>query len=89
MIVDEVQDLSCVGLELLHELRTREADGLLLVGDGQQSIYPGGFTLAEAGISVVGRSVVLDRNYRNTDACCSTRCPWSATTRSTTWIRTR
>jgi superfamily I DNA/RNA helicase len=36
-----------------------------MVGDGQQSIYPGGFTLAEAGISVVGRSTVLNRNYRN------------------------
>ena len=67
MIVDEVQDLSCVGLQLLHGLLGRDADGLLLVGDGQQSIYPGGFTLAEAGISVVGRSTVLDRNYRNTD----------------------
>ena len=67
VIVDEVQDLSCVGLQLLHGLLGRDADGLLLVGDGQQSIYPGGFTLAEAGISVVGRSTVLDRNYRNTD----------------------
>ncbi len=25
-------------------------DGLLLVGDGQQAVYPGGFTLAEAGV---------------------------------------
>jgi hypothetical protein len=66
VIVDEVQDLNSVGLQLLQGLLSREADGLLLVGDGQQSIYPGGFTLAEAGISVVGRSTVLDRNYRNT-----------------------
>ena len=36
-----------------------------MVGDGQQSLYPGGFTLSEAGISVVGRSTVLNRNYRN------------------------
>ena len=40
-------------------------DGLLMVGDGQQSIYAGSFTLAEAGISVIGRSTVLNRNYRN------------------------
>jgi hypothetical protein len=26
--------------------------GLTLIGDGQQFIYPGGFTLAEAGISI-------------------------------------
>ena len=65
VIVDEVQDLNIVGLQLLQGLLGREADGLLLVGDGQQSIYPGGFTLTEAGVSVVGRSTVLDRNYRN------------------------
>ena len=65
IIVDEVQDLTCVGLQLLHAFVGDRPDGLLVVGDGQQSIYPGGFTLAEAGVSVVGRSTVLSRNYRN------------------------
>lgn len=65
VIVDEVQDLSCVGVRLLHALVGDVPDGLLLVGDGQQAVYPGGFTLAEAGVSVVGRAKVLDRNYRN------------------------
>ena len=65
VIVDEVQDLTCVGLQLLHAFVGDRPDGLLVVGDGQQSIYPGGFTLAEAGVSVVGRSTVLTRNYRN------------------------
>jgi hypothetical protein len=65
VIVDEVQDLTCVGLQFLHALVGDRPDGLLMVGDGQQSVYPGGFTLAEAGISVVGRSTVLTRNYRN------------------------
>ena len=41
-------------------------DQLFLVGDGQQAIYPGGFTLTEAGISVVGRATILTVNYRNT-----------------------
>jgi AAA domain/Nuclease-related domain len=68
VIVDEVQDITCVGLRLLHALVGDAADGLLLVGDGQQSVYPGGFTLAEAGISVSGRATVLDRNYRNAAA---------------------
>ena len=58
MIVDEVQDLTCVGLQFLHALVGDRPDGLLMVGDGQQSVYPGGFTLSEAGISVVGRSTV-------------------------------
>ena len=65
VIVDEVQDLTCVGIQLLHALVGDAADGLLLVGDGQQAVYPGGFTLLEAGVSVVGRSTILRRNYRN------------------------
>jgi superfamily I DNA/RNA helicase len=65
VIVDEVQDLTCAGLQVLHAFVGDKPDGLMIVGDGQQSIYPGGFTLAEVGISVVGRSTVLQRNYRN------------------------
>ena len=65
VIVDEVQDLTCVGVRLLHALVGDAPDGLLLVGDGQQAVYPGGFNLTEAGVSVVGRARVLDRNYRN------------------------
>lgn len=66
VIVDEAQDLSCAMIRLLHSLVGDEPDGFTLIGDGQQSIYPGGYTLAEAGISVAGRGVVLDINYRNT-----------------------
>jgi Nuclease-related domain/AAA domain/UvrD-like helicase C-terminal domain len=65
VIVDEVQDLTCVGAQLLHALVGDASDGLYLVGDGQQAIYPGGYSLAEAGVSVVGRARLLDRNYRN------------------------
>lgn len=67
VMVDEVQDLPLVGLQFLHELAGRDRpDALLLIGDGQQAIYPGGFRLSEAGISVAGRAVVLRTNYRNT-----------------------
>lgn len=67
VVVDEVQDLPLVGLQLLHELAGLDRpDGLLLVGDGQQAVYPGGFRLAEAGINLNGRTVVLRKNYRNT-----------------------
>jgi superfamily I DNA/RNA helicase len=65
VIVDEVQDLNKLGVQLLHALVGDRPDGLLLVGDGQQAVYPGGFTLAEAGIGVAGRSTVLKVNYRN------------------------
>jgi superfamily I DNA/RNA helicase len=66
VVVDEVQDLNRVGVQLLHALVGDAPDGLLLIGDGQQCVYPGGFTLAEAGIAVTGRSTVLRVNYRNT-----------------------
>ncbi|MEZ0166811.1 3'-5' exonuclease [Kineococcus sp. LSe6-4] len=65
VLVDEVQDLSRVGVQLLHALGGDGPDGLLLIGDGQQAVYPGGFTLSEAGITVRGRSTVLETNYRN------------------------
>lgn len=67
VLVDEVQDLPLIGLQLCHELAGRDrADGLTLVGDGQQSVYPGSYTLSEAGINVAGRAFVLKANYRNT-----------------------
>ncbi len=65
VIVDEVQDLTLIGIKLLHALIGEAANGLLLIGDGQQSVYPGGFRLAEAGIVVKGRAAVLRTNYRN------------------------
>jgi superfamily I DNA/RNA helicase len=67
VIVDEAQDLSAVGMRLLLALDT-SADHrhFLIVGDGQQSIYPGGFSLRELGIDIVGRSRVLTANWRNT-----------------------
>lgn len=68
VIVDEVQDLTLVGLEFLHALAGDGADRLLMIGDGQQAVYPGGFTLSEAGINVTGRANVLRTNYRNAPA---------------------
>lgn len=65
VVVDEVQDLTVVGLQLLHSLVGDRRNGLLLVGDGQQAVYPGSYTTAEAGISLSGRAAVLRQNYRN------------------------
>ena len=66
VIVDEAQDLSLAMIRMLHSLVGDAPDAFTLIGDGQQSIYPGGYTLAEAGISVANRGVVFDVNYRNT-----------------------
>lgn len=66
VIADEVQDLTLVGVRLLHSLVGDAPNGLLLVGDGQQAVYPGGFRLGDAGIDIRGdRGQVLRTNYRN------------------------
>ncbi len=66
VVIDEAQDLSAAMVRFLHHLVGDSPDAFNLIGDGQQSIYPGGYTLAELGISIAGRGVVLNRNYRNT-----------------------
>lgn len=66
VIVDEAQDLTCTMVALLHSLVGNRPDGFTLIGDGQQTIYPGGYALAELGISLAGRGVVLNVNHRNT-----------------------
>lgn len=69
-LVDEAQDLTLVGLQLIRSLvnagQPDRPDGLFLAGDGAQRIYPGGFTLRQAGVEVRGRTTVLRTNYRNT-----------------------
>ena len=69
-IVDEGQDFTLVGLQFVQALvtpagRADTPNGLFIVGDGAQKIYPGGFTLAQASIDVRGNSSVLRVNYRN------------------------
>lgn len=66
VIIDEAQDLSCAMVRMLHGVAGDAPDALTLVSDGQQTIYPGGYTLAEAGVAIQGRGVVLGVNYRNT-----------------------
>lgn len=66
VIIDEAQDLTCAMVRTLFLLVGDKADGLTLIGDGQQTIYPGGFSLTEAGVSIAGRGVVMSTNYRNT-----------------------
>lgn len=69
-LVDEAQDLTLAGLQLIRALvngpGSDRPDGLFLAGDGAQRIYPGGFTLRQAGVEVRGRTSVLRVNYRNT-----------------------
>lgn len=65
VVADEAQDLNLVGLRLLHALVGDRPNGLLLVGDGEQAVYPAASSLAEAGIPIQGRGEILRVNYRN------------------------
>jgi len=87
-IVDEAQDLTLVGLQLVRALvngpdGTDPADGLLIVGDGAQRIYAGGFSLRQAGVETRGRTTVLRVNYRNTQEIIDSAM-WSPATRRST-----
>jgi hypothetical protein len=67
VVADEAQDLGETAVLMLTELSGGlPAPNLTLVGDGQQSIYPGGFSLLQLGIDIRGRSTVLRTNWRNT-----------------------
>ena len=67
VIVDEAQDLSAVSVQLLYALDISPGHSrFMLVADGRQSIYAGGYRLRNIGIEIGGRSRTLKRNWRNT-----------------------
>lgn len=66
VIVDECQDCSTVQLAVVSKVPTAEQDGLLLVGDPAQKVFPKQQHLPTAGIDILGRSTVFRENYRNT-----------------------
>jgi mRNA-degrading endonuclease RelE of RelBE toxin-antitoxin system len=69
IVADEAQDLGQTAVHMLAEMAGGLPDpNLTLVGDGQQAIYPGGFSLLELGVDVRGRATVLRTNWRNTYA---------------------
>ncbi len=63
LFIDEVQDLSPIETKLLRKL---SSSGLVLAGDEDQAIYQAGFSFRQMGVNIVGRSVLLSGNYRNT-----------------------
>ena len=71
IIVDEVQDMPIVAMQLIRALLVGDSnnplpeDSLLMLGDVAQQIFPGGLSLARAGIEVENRTHILYKNYRN------------------------
>ena len=65
VVVDNVEDLSLVGLELVHLLAGDGPDRLLLIDDGQQASYAGADTLAAAGITLSAPASQLTDDHRS------------------------
>lgn len=70
-IVDEAQDMTLVGMQLVRALiagapgNKLPRDGLLMLDDAGQRIYAGGFKPSWAKLDFTGRSEILRKNYRN------------------------
>lgn len=67
MVVDEAQDISAAGFELIRAAVPVAENDLFIVGDAHQRIYRHKVTLGRIGIEVRGRSRTLRVNYRTTD----------------------
>lgn len=68
IVADEAQDLGETAVHMLVEMAGGlPQPNLTLVGDGQQAIYPRGFSLLQLGIDIRGRgrATVLRTNWRN------------------------
>ena len=77
VIIDEIQDMSLVGMKLVRTLvagsleNSLREDSMLILGDEAQQIFPGGFcrsSLKQINIDIGKRYRVLDSNYRNAEA---------------------
>ncbi|KPQ32785.1 MAG: Superfamily I DNA/RNA helicase [Phormidesmis priestleyi Ana] len=68
VIIDEAQDLSPVSLRFLLAL-VPSLKGIYLTADASQSIYQRGFSWQQIheDLKVTGRTLLLKRNYRNTE----------------------
>jgi superfamily I DNA/RNA helicase len=66
VLVDEVQDCSTTQLGVIAKIPTSDDDGLMLVGDPVQKVFPRQQHLKSAAIDIKGRAARLNTNYRNT-----------------------
>ncbi len=67
MVVDEAQDISSAGFELIRTAVESAENDLFIVGDAHQRIYRHKVVLSRVGIEVRGRSRSLKVNYRTTE----------------------
>lgn len=66
IIIDEAQDLSKAQMMVISKLVSPETNSISVIADAAQRIYKSGFTWAQVGIEVRGRTIEFKINYRNT-----------------------
>ena len=66
IVVDEAQDLTLAQLKLIAKLVSPHTNSITLVADSAQRIYQSGFSWADTGLNIRGRSFEFTKNYRNT-----------------------
>lgn len=65
ILVDEVQDFGTLELELIRRMAPEGENDLFLAGDTVQRVHTKQHDFKKAGINIVGRSLEIKQNYRN------------------------
>jgi len=66
IIIDEAQDLTYAQLTVLRQFVDKDNEAISLIADVAQKIYKTDFSWRKIGINILGRSIELKSNYRNT-----------------------
>jgi len=65
VLVDEMQDFGTLELKIIRQLSKRGVNDIFLAGDTVQRVHTKQHDYKKAGINIVGRSMSINQNYRN------------------------
>lgn len=65
ILVDENQDFGVIELKIIRKLVAENSNDIFLAGDLAQKVSIKHHSFKEAGINIVGRSIKIQKNYRN------------------------
>jgi superfamily I DNA/RNA helicase len=65
VLVDEMQDFGTLELKIVRQLVKENSNDIFLAGDTVQRVHTKQHDYKKAGINIVGRSMSINQNYRN------------------------
>jgi len=65
ILLDEMQDFGTLELEIIRKLAFEGVNDLFLAGDTVQRVHTKQHDYQKANINIIGRSMSIDQNYRN------------------------